>query len=214
LKNRNISAIPLSTSMHRSESEKDNERDMQWVRDFKAGDRSAFDNIMLKHKDRVFSLCYRFLGDLEEANDMAQETFVKVFTSLKRFRMESSFSTWLYRIAVNTCKNRLKSSGFRHRKRTVPFPDPGDGESGSPSVNLKDEGPTPNGLLLKKEKMMWIQKAIDSLPREQKSVIILRDLEGLSYDEVSSITGYPLGTVKSKLARARLHLRERLQGVI
>jgi len=187
---------------------------MKWVGDFKAGDRSAFDHLMLKHKDRVFSLCYRFLGDFQEAKDMAQETFVKVYTSLKRFRMESSFSTWLYRIAVNTCKNRLKSSQFRHGKRMVVFPDPGNGESGNPAVNLKDEGPTPNGLLLRKEKTMLIQKAIDSLPREQKSVIILRDMEGLSYDEVSTITGYPLGTVKSKLARARLNLRNRLRGVI
>jgi len=200
--------------MHRSGSEKDNERDMQWVRDFRAGDRSAFDHLMLKHKDRVFSLCYRFLGDFQEAKDMAQETFVKVYTSLKRFRMESSFSTWVYRIAVNTCKNRLKSSQFRHRKRMVGFPDPGNGESGNPAVIIKDDGPTPNGLLLRKEKAMLIQKAIDSLPREQKSVIILRDMEGLSYDEVSTITGYPLGTVKSKLARARLDLRNRLRGVI
>ncbi len=200
--------------MYTDGSEKDREKDMQWVRDFKAGDRSAFDKIMLKHKDRVFSVCYRFLGDYQEANDSAQETFVKVFTSLKRFRMESSFSTWLYRIAVNTCKNRLKSSPFRHRKRMVPFANSGNGESGNPAVNIRDEGPTPNGLLLRKEKMMLIQKAIDSLPEKQKSVIILRDLEGLSYDDVSSITGYPLGTVKSTLARARLDLRNRLRGVI
>lgn len=200
--------------MHTSGSEKDNERDMQWVTDFKAGDRSAFDNIMLKHKDRVFSLCYRFLGDFQEANDSAQETFVKVFTSLKRFRMESSFSTWLYRIAVNTCKNRLKSSQFRHRKRMVPLYNPGNGENRNPVVNIRDEGLTPDGLLLEKEKMMLIQKAIDALPEEQKSVIILRDVEGLSYDEVSTITGYPLGTVKSKLARARLGLGNMLRGVI
>ncbi|MFZ0448135.1 MAG: sigma-70 family RNA polymerase sigma factor [Desulfatiglandaceae bacterium] len=200
--------------MNTDGSEKDREKDMQWVRDFKAGDRSAFDKIMLKHKDRVFSVCYRFLGDYQEANDSAQETFVKVFSSLKRFRMESNFSTWLYRIAVNTCKNRLKSSQFRHRKKMVPLSDPGNGEGSNPAVTLRDEGPTPNGLLLRKEKMMLIQKAIDSLPEKQKSVIILRDLEGLSYAEVSTITGYPLGTVKSKLARARLGLKNRLQGVI
>ncbi|MBW2095235.1 MAG: sigma-70 family RNA polymerase sigma factor [Deltaproteobacteria bacterium] len=200
--------------MQRSGSEKDNERDMQWVRDFKAGDRSAFDKIMLKHKDRVFSLCYRFLGDFQEANDSAQETFVKVFTSLKRFRAESSFSTWLYRIAANTCKNRLKSSPFKHRKRMVPLHDPVNGKSNNPGANIRDEGPTPNGALLAKEKMMLIQEGIDSLPEGQKSVIILRDVEGLSYDEVSTITGYPLGTVKSKLARARLALRDRLRGVI
>lgn len=187
---------------------------MQWVRDFKAGDRSAFDNIMLKHKDQVFSLCYRFLGDFQEANDSAQETFVKVFTSLKRFRMESSFSTWLYRIAVNTCKNRLKSSQFRHRKRMVPLHHTGSDGNSNPSPELRDEGPTASELVLRKERMMRIQEAIDSLPEEQKSVVLLRDLEGFSYDEISSITGIPLGTVKSKLARARQRLRDRLRGVI
>ena len=195
-------------------SEKDRENDMQWVRDFKAGDRSAFDKIMLKHKDRVFNLCYRFMGDLQEGNDMAQETFVKVYTSLKKFRMESSLTTWLYRIAVNTCKNRLKSTHFRNRKKAVSFAGPGDDAGNNPEMTMKDDGPTPNGLLLRKEKMLLIQKAIEKLPEKQKSVIVLRDMEGLSYEEISKITGYPLGTVKSKLARARLGLRKRLQGVV
>ena len=194
--------------------ENDHDRDMQWVRDFKAGDPSAFDHIVRNHKDRVFNLCYRFLGDVQEANDSAQETFIKVFTSLKRFRMESSFATWLYRITVNTCKNKRSSSHYRRRKRMVSLNPSGAEEKGNPVATLEAKGPKPNGVLLRKEKMMLIQKAIDSLPENQKSLIILRDMEGLSYDEIALITGYPLGTVKSKLARGRMALRDLLRGVI
>jgi RNA polymerase sigma-70 factor (ECF subfamily) len=184
------------------------------IEDFKKGDASAFEVLLLKYKDRIYTLCRYLLEDPHDADDAAQDTFVKAFQGLKRFIPSASFYTWLYRIAVNTCKNRLKSSQFRHRKRMVPLYNPGNGESRNPAVNIRDERLTPNALLLEKEKMMLIQKAIDALPEEQKSVIILRDVEGLSYDEVSTITGYPLGTVKSKLARARLGLGNMLRGVI
>jgi len=89
------------------------------IKSFLAGDKKTFDKLVLKYQDRVFNLCYRFLGDYEEANDSAQETFIKVYNSLKNFRFESAFSTWLYRIAVNTCKNKLSSLKFRLNQRMV-----------------------------------------------------------------------------------------------
>jgi RNA polymerase sigma-70 factor (ECF subfamily) len=181
---------------------------------FQEGDRTAFDKLVLKHKNKVFNLCYWVIGDYQEANDIAQETFIKVFQSLKKFRFDSSFSTWLFRIAVNTCKNRLKSSEFRQKKKTISLDNPGDAETDRSLSQIKDEAPSPSIELERKERMTLIKEAIDSLPAEQKDVVVLRDIEGLSYEEIVDITGLNVGTLKSRLARARLNLRNRLRSVI
>ena len=99
--------------------------DVLLVRAFQERDRTAFDKLVMKHKNRVFNLCYWYLGDYQEADDCAQEAFIKVYQSLKKFRFESAFTTWLFRIAVNTCKNTIKSAAFRHKRRTVSFDNPG-----------------------------------------------------------------------------------------
>lgn len=188
--------------------------DREWIKAFQSNDIGAFDKLVLKYKYRVFNLCYRFLGDYEEANDSAQETFVKVYRFLKNFKFKSTFSTWLYRITVNTCKNKLSSLKYRYRKNTVPIDSPKNTEMGSCSIEIGDESLSPPNQFERKEKEILIQKAIDSLPKEQKTVVILRDIEGLLYEEIVRITGYKLGTVKSKLARARQQLREKLRGLI
>jgi RNA polymerase sigma-70 factor (ECF subfamily) len=184
------------------------------VRNFLEGDRAAFDRIVLRYKDKMVNLCYWFLDDYQEANDTAQETFVKVYRSLRRFRFESAFSTWLYRIAVNTCKNRLKSSEYRQKKRMVSLSNPGGAEASAVSTEIRDESRSPAVEFERKERLTLIKKAINSLPEDQKTVVALRDIEGLSYDEIADITGLNLGTVKSKLARARMDLRETLKDVI
>ena len=184
------------------------------IRDFCEGDKAAFDSLVLKHKDRLFNLCYRLLGDYEEANDSAQETFIKVYRSLKKFRLESAFSTWLYRIAVNTCKNKLKSSAFRQKRKMVPLENPISATRSSPSREIQDDSQSPAIALENKERMRVIQEAINALPEEQREVVTLRDIEGFSYEEVAEITGFNLGTVKSRLARARLSLRKKLRSVI
>lgn len=173
-----------------------------------------FDELVLTHKDKVFNLCYRFLGDYEEANDCAQETFVKVYRSLKGFRRESSVSTWIYRIAVNTCKNRLTSAHYRGSKHMVRLDEPKETEDGERAVEIAGRSLSPAAELDRKEKGELIQEAINSLPPDQRVVAVLRDVEGLSYDEISETTGYNLGTVKSKLARARQELREKLKGLM
>jgi len=190
------------------------QEDAALVRAFQAGDKGAFDRLVLKHKDKLFNMCYWFLGDYEDANDLAQETFIKVYRSLKKFRFQSAFSTWLYRIAVNTCKNRLASSEVRHKKKMIWLDNPGDPQGGDPAVAIQDESASPMVELERKEKRMLIRQAIDSLPIEQKTVVTLRDIEGLSYEETSNITGLNLGTVKSRLARARLDLRKKLRRVV
>ncbi len=188
--------------------------DAALIRAYHEGDKAAFDRLVLKHKDRLFNLCYRLLGDYEEANDSAQEIFIKVYRSLKKFRFESAFSTWLYRIAVNTCKNRLKSSAYRQERRMVPLDDSVSANRSSPDREIHDESQSPATELEKKERMRAIQEAINKLPAEQKEVVTLRDIEGFSYEEVAEITGCNLGTVKSRLARARLDLRKKLRSVI
>lgn len=190
------------------------ERDALLVRSFQEGDKTAFDQLVNKHKARLFNLCYWFLGDYEEANDSAQETFIKVYRSLTRFRFESAFSTWLYRIAVNTCKNKLKSSHYRHTKQAVRLENPGQPHKREAPMEIRDEAPSPLMEIEKKEKAALMRQAINSLPPEQKEVVALRDIEGFSYDAIAEITGLNLGTLKSRLARARLSLREKLRSVL
>ncbi|HNX82120.1 MAG TPA: sigma-70 family RNA polymerase sigma factor [Candidatus Omnitrophota bacterium] len=175
----------------------------------------AFDALITRYKNRIFHLCYRFLGNYEEANDSAQETFVKVYRALDTFRFESSFSTWIYRIAVNTCKNKLVSAEYRMRRRTSSIDTPLETSENDCPLEIADEkAQTGRGELEKKEKSAVIQAAIETLPEEQRSIVILRDIQGLSYEEISQITGFNLGTVKSKLARARCALKEKLQRII
>ena len=187
--------------------------DAELIKAFQAGKKAAFDELVLSHKDKVFNLCYWFVGDYQDANDLAQDVFFKAFKALKNFRFESAFSTWIYRIAVNTCKNRLKSFQYRLKKKFVHLNNTAVAKN-NPGVEIADESSSPEIELGRKEKSRLIQTAINSLPTEKKAVVVLRDIEGLSYEEISSVTGFNLGTVKSKLARARQDLREKLKGEV
>ena len=190
------------------------EDDAALVRAVQNGNRKAFDALVIRHKDRVFNMCYRFLGDFQDANDSAQETFLKAFRSIHRFRFEAAFTTWLYRIVVNTCKNRLNSSEYRIRARTVRLDTPVSHEAGAASLELRDNGDSPGNHIERQERMRRIQEAIDTLPPDQKTVVTLRDIQNFSYDEIASMTDLNLGTVKSKLSRARLDLRKKLRGLL
>ncbi len=190
------------------------EEDISLVKAFCDGQDEAFDKLVLKYKDKVFNLCYRFCANYQDADDCAQETFIKVYRSLTKFRQESSFSTWLYRIAVNTCKNKLSSAKYKQAKIAVRLDEPVRTEEGSVAREIKDCSPNPKCEIESKEKGALIQEAIDALSADQKTVVVLRDIEGFSYEEIARVTGYALGTVKSKLARARDQLREKLKGLI
>jgi RNA polymerase sigma-70 factor (ECF subfamily) len=190
------------------------QEDAALVKAFQAGNKASFDELVLRHKDRLFNLCFRFLGDYQEANDSAQEVFVKIYRSLKGFRLESAFSTWLYRIAVNTCKNKLKSSEYRHKKKMVHLDNPGILEGSTGALEITDDTQSPLLELERKERLNLIRQAIDSLPPARKMIVVLRDIEELSYEDIANITGYSLGTIKSRLSRARLDLRRKLVKVI
>jgi len=187
-------------------------KDVELIKAFQSGKKAAFDELILGHKDKVFNLCYWFVGDYQDANDLAQDVFFKAFKALKNFRFESAFSTWIYRITVNTCKNKLNSFQYRLKKKFVHLNHTAAGSN--PGVEIADELSSPEIELGKKERMRLIKAAINSLPSNKKAVVVLRDIEGLSYEEISSVTGFNLGTVKSKLARARQDLREMLKGEI
>jgi len=179
----------------------------------KEQDKAAFDQLVIKHQDKVFNICYRFMGNYHDAGDCAQDTFVKVFRSLKNFKFQSAFSTWLYRIAVNTCKSKLTSLGYRLSKMMVRI-DKGGTEEGDLPLEIKDTSLSPESEFDKSEQSKQIQKAIDSLPADHKTVVVLCDIESLSYEEIVKVTGYNMGTVKSKINRARARLREKLRGLV
>ncbi|MDB5106690.1 MAG: polymerase, sigma-24 subunit, subfamily, partial [Fibrobacteres bacterium] len=183
------------------------EEDFEWVLVFKAGREEGFNRLVLKHKDRIFGLCLRLLaGDRFEAEDAAQETFVKVYHALRDFRMESKFSSWLYRIAVNTCKNRVVSRSYQesrnHRDLEAAETD------GAPS------SPSPDQVLEAKGRGERIEEAIGRLPEEQRVLVVLRDVEGRSYEEIAETTGLNPGTVKSRLNRGRRQLQEWLRDAL
>lgn len=187
------------------------EQEKAWIEEFLAGDRSAFDNLALRYQDRVFNLCCRMIGDRQDAADCAQEVFVKVYRSLERFRFDSHFSTWIYTIAVNTCRNHLKSVAFRFWKRTASIDPPGEDEGSRETFEPADPAPSALDRLERKERETLVQKAVEALPRDSREVIILRDMEGFSYEDIARITGWNPGTVKSKLARARSRLQQELK---
>ncbi len=176
-----------------------------------AGDASAFEALVSRYKDMVYTMCCYLLGDAHEAEDLSQEVFIKVFRSLEGFRHESSFSTWLHVITLNTCRNRLTSLPFRIKKKMVSLIR--NDEEGGLFPDIPDKAPLANGELIRHERMVRVRKAIAELSPDHKEVIVLRDIEGLSYEEIAEATGKDLGTVKSRIARARRQIKERLKGV-
>lgn len=173
-------------------------------------DERAFRELIAAHRDRVFNITYRMLGNRHEAEDVAQEVFITVFKQIDNFREESKFSTWLYRVAVNHCKNRLKYLKRRHDKDRDEINDDtttagSNGTIGSPLPSSPDRAL--EGAQMEKV----LAEAIKSLDEEQRLVVILRDVEDLTIEEICAITELPDGTVKSRLHRARLVLRKKLQ---
>ncbi|MFC1585291.1 RNA polymerase sigma factor [Fibrobacterota bacterium] len=183
------------------------DEDLSWVREFQTGNTDAFNWLVLRHKNRVFNICYRFLGIYEDADDCAQETFVKMYRSLSKFRMESKFSTWLFRIAINTCKNQVVSKEYKLKKNTRHLDPILEGKLGDDSHHPEEE-------LHRKTQQEKIQKCIDKLSGEHRIAVVLRDIDGMAYEEITRIIKQSLGTVKSRLARARQQLRKCLQGTL
>jgi RNA polymerase sigma-70 factor (ECF subfamily) len=179
------------------------DEDRVWVLKFQNGGEEGFNRLVLKHKDRIYSLCARMLGDPDEADDTAQETFVRVYHGLKGFRMESKFSTWAWRIAVNACKNKLDSKAWKERRVKADL-EAADWEGAESS-------PSPAQELEAKGRRASIEAAIARLPEDQRVLVVLRDVEGRSYEEIAENLSLNPGTLKSRLNRARAQLQEWLK---
>jgi RNA polymerase sigma-70 factor (ECF subfamily) len=172
------------------------------------GDRKAFDRIITVYRTPVISVCMKYMRNNEEAMDMAQDVFVNAYSAIRNFGNNSKFSTWLYRIAVNLCINRRDA--MKRRKYFDTGSIHGEENDGWAAVDPQDRAPRQDELLEKKSVRESIFNELDSFESDERSVIILRDMEGYEYDEISRILGMPLGSVKSRLSRAREKLKNRI----
>lgn len=183
--------------------------DLETVQKVQAGDTDAFEVLIKRHEKMVFNLLYRMLGDYEDASEVAQEVFLSAFRSIRRFRAESSFSTWLYRIAVNQAKNRRKSTAIL-QQRTVPLEVSDPEGDGGPIASLFHQGPYPAQEAEAEEIHDRVHRELNRLDPDDRLLILLRDLQDVPYEEMTKILDVPLGTVKSRLHRARQALKTRL----
>ena len=174
------------------------------------GDKAAFDILVLKYQHKIVKLVMRYVRDAEEAQDVAQEAFLKAYRALPSFRGDSAFYTWLYRIAINTAKNYLVAQRRRPLDYELDLQDPDQYEMHG---RLK-ESDTPEGLLLSEEVQAAITKAIDHLPDDLRTAIILRELDGMSYEEIAQTMECPVGTVRSRIFRAREAIDKRLKPLL
>jgi len=171
----------------------------------KHGSSDAFGEIILKHERFVYNVVYRMLPNPEDAKDISQEVFIKTYRYLSKFDNKASFSTWIYRIAVNTCIDEIRK---RKGKETISLDDEIEGAEGSIKNQFADKSVDIERAVIEKEGLESIRKAVNKLSDEHKVVVTLRDMEGLTYDEIADITQVSLGTVKSRLSRARKALKE------
>jgi RNA polymerase sigma-70 factor (ECF subfamily) len=179
----------------------------------------AFEDIVEKYHGKVFQLVYRYLGDYDEACDLTQDTFVRAYSAWGEFRGESQIYTWLYRIAINLCHNQQKKLQRRRRVERASLDCPSDSDTGSSSTQwtqwnsreVADERPLPLQVLESHEMRLRLQEALRELPENYRTVIVLRDIEGLSYEEIARITDSTLEAIKSRLFRARGAIRRLME---
>jgi RNA polymerase sigma-70 factor (ECF subfamily) len=181
--------------------------DAALVKRVKQGERSAFDLLVAKYQHKILNLIMRYVKDPSEAMDVSQEAFIKAYNAMPSFRGDSAFYTWLYRIAINTAKNYLVAA--RRRPASLEF-DITETEAFEPFANLRD-GDTPEHLLLTEEISNTIEKAIADLPDELRTAILLREVDGMTYEEIAQSMECPVGTVRSRIFRAREAIDKRLR---
>ena len=184
--------------------------DQDLVRKVQRGDKAAFDSLVVKYQHKIVHLVNRYVKDPYEAQDVAQDTFIKAYRALGDFRGDSAFYTWLYRIAINTAKNYLLSRSRRHYDYEV---DIQDAEQVENLPQLKDIE-TPEDLLMNEQVVLVIRSAIEKLPEEMRIAITLREFEGMSYEEIAEAMDCPIGTVRSRIFRAREAIDEKLNPLL
>lgn len=189
----------------------DREADQVLVEQVQRGDKRAFDLLVAKYQRKIFRLLSRLIRDAAEIEDVAQEAFIKAYRALPNFRGESAFYTWLYRIAINTAKNYLVAQGRRAPTTTETEID--EAENFEEGDQLRDVN-TPDSMLLSKQVGEAVNRAIERLPEDLRTAIVLRELEGLSYEEIAETMNCPIGTVRSRIFRAREAIAEELRPLL
>ena len=185
--------------------------DLTLVRRVKSGDQRAFRTLVERYQKKVYAVALGMLKDKEEAMDVAQEAFIKAYRALPQFRGESAFYTWLYRIAINTARNWLASQG---RRPSAPNAiETEDGETFNETDNLTDIS-TPESMVASREIAETVNAAIEELPEELRTAIVLREIEGMSYDDIAQSMDCPIGTVRSRIFRAREAIATKLRPLL
>ncbi len=182
--------------------------DAELVARVKAGDKKAFDLLVLKYQRKIMRLLSRMIRDQAEVEDVAQEAFIKAYRALPQFRGDSAFYTWLYRIAINTARNWLSSNS--RRPSTPSSYENEDGETFDEMDNLTDNT-TPESELASRQIAQTVNKAIEDLPEDLRTAIVLREIEGMSYEDIAQSMNCPIGTVRSRIFRAREAIATKLR---
>jgi len=172
-----------------------------------AGNMDAFEQLILQYERRVYTIAYKYMGNHEDASDMAQEAIIKAYQSIGSFRGDAAFGTWLGKITANQCLDELRK---RKKQQTTSLEDTLELEEGSVKKEIESPAATPEEQAIRQETASYMQMLISELKEEYRAVVILRELEGYSYEEIADILSCSLGTVKSRISRARLYLKERI----
>lgn len=184
--------------------------DLLLVQRAQKGDRRAFDLLVLKYQHKVASVVSRYVSAQDGVEDVVQESFLKAYRALPNFRGDSAFFTWIYRIAINTAKNQLEILGRRPSYRAQDI----DEVTAIDTPEQLRDLDTPDGLLARKELELHLEKALASLPEDLKTAVTLREFEGMSYQEISEVMETPIGTVRSRIFRAREFIEQELHTVM
>jgi RNA polymerase sigma-70 factor (ECF subfamily) len=192
-----------------SKTEADPAGDADLVARARGGDRGAFDELVLRHEDRVFNMAFRMLGNADDALDLAQEVFLSAYRALGSFEGKALFSTWLYRVTVNRCRDEMRRRATVKHTRPLPLSAARDGDD--PAGDPPARAASPADAAAVRESHALVAAAVAALPDDAREALVLRDVEGLSYEEIAEILGVPVGTVRSRLHRARAIVRERLR---
>lgn len=190
------------------------DEDLEYVTLCQKGDADAFEVLVERHQKKMLNIAFRMMGDYDEACDVTQEAFVAAYKSIRKFKAEAKFSTWLYRIVVNYSKNRLKQLRGVDKREGVSLDDSEEMKTEGMPQQLLVSDVNPGAQMEKRERDAQVQKCINSLDDDYREVLVLRDIQGFSYDEMRDILKIPDGTLKSRLSRARSALKDCLIKVI
>lgn len=181
--------------------------DEDLVKRSQQGDINAFEQLISKYQQKVYNIAYRLMGNAEDASDLAQEAFIKTYKSIKNFRGDASFSTWLHHIVMNVCRDELRK---RSRHKISSLDEPVTTEEGQVNREVTDWSNSPEQAYEQKESKETLQKLIDTLSPEYRLIIVMREMQGFSYEEIAHQLDISLGTVKSRLSRARKYLKDKI----